>query len=211
MNEAGGKRALIIIDIQNDFCPGGSLPVPHGDEIVPVLNTLMGRFEIVVATQDWHPAGHVSFASSHPGRRPFEEIELEGESQILWPDHCVPGTRGAELHPGLDIRPVVLILRKGWHKDMDSYSAFFENDRVTATGLENYLKGHGVRSVYLTGLAQDICVYYSAKDALRLGFDTFLIEDAARGLDLPPGSLARKMADLVKAGMHLIRSPDVPA
>jgi len=203
--------ALIVTDIQNDFCPGGSLSVPRGDEIVPVINQLMGNFEVVVATQDWHPRGHISFASTHPGKKPFDTIELMGEEQILWPDHCVPGTRGAEFHEGLDISPIVLIVRKGWHQGVDSYSTFFENDHRTATGLDSYLKGLGIRRVYLTGLAQDFCVYYSAKDALNLGFETYMIEDATRGLDQPPGSLDEKMKELAGLGLRVLRSEDFPA
>jgi nicotinamidase/pyrazinamidase len=209
MARAGQSNALLVIDVQNDFCPGGSLPVPHGDEIVPVINHLMAGFDIVVASQDWHPDGHISFASTHSGRHPFDTFQLEGREQILWPDHCVQGTQGAEFHPDLDIRPVVLIVRKGWQQDLDSYSAFFENDQVTPTGLEAYLKGMGIRRLYLTGLAQDVCVYYSARDALRLGFETFLVEEATRGLDQPRGSLAQRMKELEKSGLKLIRANDI--
>jgi nicotinamidase/pyrazinamidase len=169
----------------------------------------MTRFEVVVASQDWHPTGHISFASTHPGRQPFDTIELMGEEQVLWPDHCVPGTIGAEFHPDLDVKPIVLVVRKGWHKEVDSYSTFFENDHRTPTGLEYYLKGLGVRRVYLTGLAQDFCVYFSAKDALNLGFETYMIEDATRGLDQPPGGLQKKMTELTEHGLHLIRSGEL--
>jgi nicotinamidase/pyrazinamidase len=209
MNKVDSKSALIVTDVQNDFCPGGSLPVPRGDEIVPVINRLMGRFEVVVASQDWHPEGHISFASTHPGRQPFDTIQLMDEEQILWPDHCVPGTAGAEFHRDLDIKPIVLIVRKGWHRGVDSYSTFFENDHRTPTGLDSYLKGLGIRKVYLTGLAQDFCVYYSAKDALNLGLETCMIEDATRGLDQPPGSLEKKMREMAALGLHLIRSDDL--
>ena len=209
MTKVDGEGALIVTDVQNDFCPGGSLSVPRGDEVVPVINRLMGLFEVVVASQDWHPLGHVSFASTHPGKNPFDTIHLMGEDQILWPDHCVPGTTGAEFHKDLDIRPVVLIVRKGWHKGVDSYSTFFENDHRTSTGLGSYLKGLGIRKVYLTGLAQDFCVYYSAKDALDLGFETYMIEDATRGLDQPPGSLDKKMKELAGLGLRLVRSGDL--
>jgi nicotinamidase/pyrazinamidase len=205
------RSALIIVDVQNDFCPGGSLPVPEGDRVVPVINRVAPLFSLVAASQDWHPRGHVSFASSHPGRAPFEEIDLGGRKQMLWPDHCVPGTRGAELHPDLDIRPIHLIIRKGWHPGIDSYSVFFENDHRTPTGLEPCLKGLGVRRVYLAGLAQDICVYYSAQDALRLGFGVTLIEDAACALDEPPGTAARRMRELEEAGMRRARSADLAA
>jgi nicotinamidase/pyrazinamidase len=209
MTKADGNSALIVTDVQNDFCPGGSLPVPRGDEVVPVINRLMESFHVVVASQDWHPMGHVSFASSHPGKKPFDVIRLMGEEQILWPDHCVPGTRGAELHKDLDTKPIVLIIRKGWHKEVDSYSTFFENDHRTATGLDSYLKGLGIRRVYLTGLAQDFCVYYSAKDALGLGFETYMVEDATRGLDQPPGSLDSKMKELAGLGLRMVVSRDV--
>lgn len=201
--------ALIVVDVQNDFCPGGSLPVPGGDQVVPVLNRVMELFPVVVASQDWHPRGHVSFASSHPGRAPFEEIELEEGRQILWPDHCVPGTSGAELHPGLEPRFIRLIVRKGWRPRLDSYSVFFENDHRTPTGLEGYLRGLEVRRVWLAGLAQDICVYYSALDALRLGFGVTLIEDGSRGLDNPPGSLKDRMEQLEQNGMDRVLSSEI--
>lgn len=205
------RSALIIVDVQNDFCPGGSLPVPEGDRVVPVINRVAPLFPLVAASQDWHPRGHVSFASSHPGRAPFEEIDLGGRKQMLWPDHCMPGTLGAELRPDLDIRPIHLIIRKGWRPGIDSYSVFFENDHRTPTGLGPCLKGLGVRRVYLAGLAQDICVYYSARDALRLGFGVTLIEDAARALDEPPGTAARRMRELEEAGMRRVSSADLAA
>ena len=204
-----GRSALLVVDVQQDFCPGGSLPVPHGDEVVPVINRLTARFNIVVASQDWHPLGHISFASTHPGREPFDTIRLGGQEQILWPDHCVPGTRGAAFHPDLDTTRFVLIVRKGWHPHVDSYSTFFENDHATSTGLEYYLKGLGVEKVYLAGLAQDFCVYYSARDALELGFETFVIENATRGLDQPPGSLPDKMRELEESGVHTLEADDI--
>lgn len=209
MSEMDNESALLVVDVQNDFCPGGSLAVPEGDLVIPVINRLMPLFDIVVASQDWHPRGHVSFASTHPGKRAFDTIELRGEEQILWPDHCVPGTDGARLHADLDTRSIVLIVRKGWHKDVDSYSVFFENDHVTKTGLEFYLKGMGIQKVFLAGLAQDFCVYFSARDALRLGFDTAMVEDATRGMDQPPGSLAGKMKELKKAGLRIVRASDI--
>jgi nicotinamidase/pyrazinamidase len=206
MKRTGRKSALVVTDVQNDFCPGGNLPVPGGDQVIPVINRLMSRFEFVVASQDWHPLGHASFASTHPGKQPFDAMELRSGKQTLWPDHCVPGTSGAEFHPDLDLRSIVLVVRKGWRLDMDSYSTFFENDRLTPTGLEYYLKGMGIGTIYLTGLAQDFCVYYSARDALRLGFETFIVDDATRGLDQPPGSLVKKMKDLEQSGVGLIDS-----
>ncbi len=205
------QAALIVVDVQNDFCPGGSLPVPDGGQVVPVLNRLMGRFELVVASQDWHPPGHVSFASSHPGRRPFDRIDLGGREQVLWPDHCVPGTPGAELHPQLDLRPIHLILRKGWHPGVDSYSVFFENDHRTATGLEHYLKGLGVRRVFLAGLARDICVHFSGLDALRLGFEVAVVEDACRALDQPPGSAEERIRELQRGGALRVKAADLGA
>jgi nicotinamidase/pyrazinamidase len=201
--------ALIVVDIQNDFCPGGSLAVRGGDEIIPSINSLMGGFNLVVASQDWHPAGHISFASAHEGKKPFDTVELMGEEQILWPDHCVSGTRGAEFHKDLDVRPIVLVVRKGWHANVDSYSVFFENDHVTPTGLEPYLRGLGVRRIFIVGLALDFCVYYSAKDALRRGFETRIIADASRGIDQPPGTLDRKMREIAVAGAVFVKAADL--
>ena len=209
MAGSDGRGALLVVDVQQDFCPGGSLPVPHGDEVVPVINRLTTGFGIVVASQDWHPRGHISFASTHPGRKPFDTIRLNGQEQILWPDHCVPGTKGAAFHPDLDTTRFVLIVRKGWHPYVDSYSTFFENDHATSTGLEYYLKGLGVERVYLAGLAQDFCVYYSARDALELGFETFVIKDATRGLDQPQGSLRDKMRELEKSGVRTLKAEDM--
>ena len=203
-------RALLAIDVQNDFCPGGSLAVPDGDGVVPVINRLAARFERVVATQDWHPAGHVSFASSHPGAQPFQTVNLpDGQSQVLWPDHCLAGSPGAELHPGLDTRRVQLVLRKGTRAGLDSYSAFFENDRRTATGLAFYLRGLAVEELYVCGLATDVCVYYTAQDALGLGFTVSVVQDACRGIDVPAGSLAQRLAELAGAGVRLLDSREV--
>jgi nicotinamidase/pyrazinamidase len=201
------ERALLVIDVQNDFCPGGSLPVAEGDQVVPVINRLAPRFQRVVATQDWHPQGHVSFASTHPGHRPFESIALPalgGRQQQLWPDHCLAGSRGAELHPALDTRPFGLIVRKGTSAGLDSYSAFFENDRRTATGLGYFLQGLGVEEVWLAGLATDVCVYHSAMDARALGFAVYLVEEACRGIDQPPGSLGERLAEMRAAGVRLV-------
>jgi nicotinamidase/pyrazinamidase len=204
------QRALLAIDVQNDFCPGGSLAVPEGDRVVPVINAIAPRFERFVATQDWHPAGHVSFASSHTGAAPFQTVELPGgQKQALWPDHCLAGSRGAELHPGLDTTRVQLILRKGTRVGLDSYSAFFENDRRTPTGLGFYLRGLGVGELYLSGLATDVCVYFTAKDALGLGFAVRLVQDACRGIDAPAGSLAERLAELAAAGVRVLRSAEV--
>jgi len=200
--------ALVGIDVQNDFCPGGALAVPRGDEVVPVINRLAGRFRHVVLTQDWHPKGHVSFASSHPGRRPFETVRLAYGEQVLWPDHCIPGTHGAEFHPGLDTLPADLIVRKGSDPAIDSYSALYENDRRTSTGLAGYLRGRGVRRLFLAGLATDFCVQYSALDARREGFEVFVVEDGVRGIDLD-GSVAAAWARMAEAGVHRVRETDL--
>jgi len=202
-------EALLIVDLQVDFCPGGSLEVREGDRIVPLVNGLIPRFAKVVATQDWHPGDHVSFASNHPGKEPFQTVALGGVEQTLWPDHCLQGSRGAELHPLLDTAGIDLILRKGANPNLDSYSAFFENDRRTPTGLEFYLKGLGIGKLYLTGLATDVCVFHSAMDALRLGFTVFLVEDAARGIDTPPGSLAARLREMEAAGARVVRTGQV--
>jgi nicotinamidase/pyrazinamidase len=203
-------RALLVIDVQNDFCPGGRLAVPEGDQVVPVINRLAPRFAKVVGTQDWHPPGHVSFASSHPGAGAFQSVELPGAGrQMLWPEHCLAGSRGAELHPGLDIAPFSLIVRKGTRIELDSYSAFFENDRRTPTGLGACLRELGCDELYLCGLATDVCVYYSALDALRLGFVVRLVEDACRGIDLPTGSLQERLRELSGAGVGILDSREV--
>ncbi len=173
-------KALLLIDIQNDFVPGGRLAVPDGDAIIPLVNALQPQFDLVVASQDWHPAGHQSFASSHAGRVPFEQIDLHGLPQTLWPDHCVQESAGAALHPALDTRRVEAIFRKGMAPDIDSYSAFFDNGHRKATGLTDYLRGRGVTEVYLVGLAGDYCVYFSCLDAQAAGFATFVVTDATR-------------------------------
>jgi nicotinamidase/pyrazinamidase len=192
------RDVLLVVDIQNDFCPGGQLGVPHGDEVVPVVNQLGRAFRHVVLTQDWHPPDHLSFASAHPGKNPYETVELSYGPQILWPDHCVQATPGAEFHEDLDIPRAELVLRKGYHREIDSYSAFFENDRTTHTGLAGYLRERGFTRVFLAGLALDFCVRYSAEDARAIGFDVVVIEDACRGIDIDD-SLAKtyqKLADL---------------
>jgi nicotinamidase/pyrazinamidase len=178
------QDVLVVVDVQNDFCPAGRLAVPRGDEVVPVVNLLAARFQHVVLTQDWHPAGHLSFASAHPGRNPYETIEVSYGPQILWPDHCVQGTPGAELHADLRIAHAELVLRKGYHRNIDSYSAFYENDRKTHTGLAGYLRERGFTRVFLAGLAFDFCVRYSSEDAKREGFDVAVVEDACRGIDV---------------------------
>ncbi len=202
-------RALLVIDVQNDFCPGGALEVPRGDEVVPVINRLMPLFEAVVFTQDWHPADHLSFASQHAGKPPFTTVEMPYGPQVLWPDHCVQGSRGADFHPDLDQRPAQTIVRKGFRREVDSYSAFFENDRTTPTGLEGWLRSRGIDEVWLAGLATDFCVGYSALDAVRCGFSAFVIEDACRAIDLD-GSLAAMRRQWEEAGVRVVTSADVP-
>ena len=194
---------LLIIDVQNDFCPGGALAVADGEAVVPVINRLSSLFYQVVLTQDWHPADHSSFASSHEGKAPFETIDMPYGSQTLWPDHCVQGTSGAAFHPGLATDKAQLIIRKGFRAAIDSYSAFFENDKATPTGLAGYLRERGLRRVFLVGLATDFCVHYSAMDARRLGFEAVVIENACRGIDLG-GSMAEARAQWPEAGVGRI-------
>jgi nicotinamidase/pyrazinamidase len=184
----GGKDVLLVVDVQNDFCSGGRLAVPRGEEVVPVINELARQFEHVVLTQDWHPAGHHSFASSHPGKKPYETVELAYGTQILWPDHCIQDTDGAGLHGELRIPHAELVLRKGYHREIDSYSAFYENDHTTHTGLAGYLRERAFERVYIAGLAFDFCVRFSAEDAKREGFAVAVVENACRGIDIE-GSL----------------------
>jgi nicotinamidase/pyrazinamidase len=196
---------LLVIDVQNDFCPGGALAVPRGDEIVPVVNRLGTAFAHVVLTQDWHPSGHHSFASAHPGRKPFETIDLAYGPQTLWPDHCVQDTDGAAFHPDLRLPQAELVLRKGFRRAIDSYSAFFENDEQTPTGLAGYLRERGFTRVFLVGLATDFCVHYTGADARREGFSAVLIEDGCRAIDLA-GSLGDALAKMRSAGIEFARS-----
>lgn len=199
----GERDVLLVVDVQNDFCPGGALAVPHGDEIVPVVNRLARRFAHVVLTQDWHPRGHRSFASAHPGKQPFNTIEVEYGAQTLWPDHCVQGTGGADLHPGLEVPQAELIVRKGYRAGIDSYSAFRENDRYTPTGLAGYLRERGFERLTLCGLALDYCVFFSAIDAREAGFGVTVALDACRGIDLD-GSQGRALAAMRDAGITLL-------
>ena len=200
---------LLVVDVQVDFCPGGNLAVPEGEQVVAVINRLGRAFPRIVATQDWHPPSHVSFASNHPACKPFDTIRRKEGQQILWPDHCVAGTRGAEFHPDLDTHRFDLIVRKGADPTLDSYSAFFENDHKTPTGLHFYLKGLKVGTVYLVGLAFDVCVYFSAMDALKLGFQTVVVEDACRGIDSPPGSLPARREEMSTAGVLIVEAAQV--
>ncbi|WP_417628143.1 bifunctional nicotinamidase/pyrazinamidase [Pararhodobacter aggregans] len=197
-------HALIVIDVQNDFCPGGALAVAEGDAVVAPINALLGDFAVRVLTQDWHPAEHASFADNHPGAAPFSVTQMRYGPQVLWPRHCVQGTAGAAFHPGLRTDPADLVIRKGFRPEIDSYSAFFENDRTTPTGLEGYLRSRGVTGLTLAGLATDFCVAYSALDAARLGFAVNVRLDACRAIDLD-GSLAAALAEMRAAGVILLR------
>ena len=190
----GDRDVLLVVDIQNDFCSDGRLAVPRGNEVVPVINRLATNFKHVVLTQDWHPAGHLSFASAHPGRKPYDTIAVAYGPQILWPDHCVQGTLGAEFHKNLRVAHAELILRKGYHREIDSYSAFYENDRRTRTGLAGYLRERGFTRVFVAGLAFDFCVRYSSEDARHEGFEVVVAEDACRGIDISGSMLATRRA-----------------
>jgi nicotinamidase/pyrazinamidase len=202
MKENRMEEALIVIDLQNDFCPGGALAVAGGDEIVSLVNAMIPRFEHVVLTQDWHPEGHSSFASQHPGKNPFETVAMPYGEQTLWPDHCVQGSEGAAFHPGLEWTKAELVIRKGFRKGIDSYSAFFENDHKTPTGLAGYLKERGISKVTLAGLATDFCVAYSALDAVRSGLQATVAMEACRAIDLG-GSLAAMTERMKAAGVTL--------
>ncbi len=202
--------ALLVIDVQNCFLPGGSLAVKDGEQVVPVINRLSKVFSNVVLTQDWHTGGHISFASSHSGKKPFETVDLTYGKQVLWPDHCVQGTDGAALSKDLAIPHAGLVIRKGFRKDVDSYSAFTEADGKTTTGLAAYLKARDIKNVFLAGLATDFCVAWSAIDARKAGFETYVIEDACRGIDAQ-GSLAKAWADMTAAGVKRIQSGDIAA
>ena len=204
-------NALILVDVQNDFVPGGALAVPDGDKVAPIANAVQERFELVVATQDWHPGNHGSFAANHPGRDPGETIDLNGLLQILWPVHCVQGTQGAEFVRDLETARIARVFQKGTDAAIDSYSGFFDNGHRKATGLGDYLKGRGVTDVYVLGLATDYCVKFTALDARELGFNTFLIEDASRGVNLRPGDVDRAIEEMRRAGVRIATSRDLPA
>jgi nicotinamidase/pyrazinamidase len=198
---------LLIIDVQNDFCPGGALAVNEGDAVVPIINRLSQRFDHTALTQDWHPFDHSSFATSHPGSAPFETVAMPYGQQTLWPDHCVQGTAGAAFHPELSTERAELVIRKGFRPEIDSYSAFYENDRRTPTGLAGYLRERGLKRIFLAGLATDYCVYYSAVDARRLGFDAVVMESGCRAIDLA-GSLAAAWSGMQEAGVQRIGDLD---
>ena len=204
------QDVLLVVDVQNDFCPGGQLAVAGGDEVVPVIHKIERLFGHIVLTQDWHTPGHISFASVHAGKKPFETVDLAYGKQVLWPDHCVQGTDGAALSKDLSIPQAGLVIRKGFHKDVDSYSAFTEADGKTTTGLAAYLKARKVSRVFVAGLATDFCVAWTALDARKAGFETYVVEDACRGIDTQ-GSLAKAWADMAKAGVKRIQSGDIAA
>jgi nicotinamidase/pyrazinamidase len=202
-------KALLITDVQYDFLPGGALAVAGGDQVIPVINRLMDQFDLVVATQDWHPVDHGSFASQHAGKKPGDQILLEGIPQTLWPDHCVQGTHGAALHPGLRLDRIDRIFRKGVDRWVDSYSIFFDAARRRETGLETYLKAHHVTELYVVGLATDYCVKFSVLDACDLGFKTYCVEDGCRGVELQPGDSKRALEAMRAAGAQIIQSADL--
>lgn len=197
------SRALLVIDVQNDFCPGGALAVPEGDAVIPLINKMLSDFDVRVFTQDWHPADHSSFASQHSGKAPMEAVEMPYGPQILWPDHCIQGSQGAAFHPALNTNPADMIVRKGFRREVDSYSGFFENDRTTPTGLDGYLRSRGVTDITLVGLAFDFCVNYSAVDAARLGYSVTVAEAACRSIDVA-GSHAAAVEALHEAGASLV-------
>ena len=203
-----GTDVLLVIDVQNDFCKGGSLEVPRGDEVVSVINNVSSRFQHAIVTQDWHPDGHTSFASQHAGAEPFQTIDLDYGEQVLWPDHCIQHSAGADFHDKLAVANCELIIRKGYRRTIDSYSAFFENDRQTSTGLTGYLRERGLNRLFVTGLATDYCVRYSAVDGRAQGFDVVLLEDACRGID-NNGSMADAMREMAEVGVELADSNKV--
>lgn len=200
-------KALVILDVQNDFLPGGSLEVNNGDRVIPVINSLIEKFDLVVATQDWHPSNHLSFASNHEGKEPFEVIQLKDMEQVLWPDHCVQGTKGAEISSEINMNPVQAIFRKGMDPEIDTYSGFYDNGHKKSTGLSGFLKSLDVRQVFITGLAADVCVYFSLKDSIKEGFETYLVQDATQALD--DRDFEKKKEELEKMGVKIIGSYDI--
>lgn len=200
-------KALIIVDVQNDFMPGGQLAVAEGDKIVPLINRILPQFDLVVATQDWHPMNHQSFASNHPNKRPFDKIDRNGQEDTLWPDHCIQGSKGAEFHPDLETKPVAAIFRKGMNPEIDSYSGFYDNDHAISTGLSGYLKEKGITEVHFCGLATDICVYHSIRDAMEEGFSAILIEDACQPLNHDDFVIQKK--ELTENGVRIINSNEI--
>jgi nicotinamidase/pyrazinamidase len=203
------QNALIMVDLQNDFCPGGKLAVTDGDAVIALANQLQSHFELIIATQDWHPSGHVSFASNHPGQQVGNVIRHQNIAQILWPNHCEQGSYGAEFHPQLNTQKIRKIIQKGIDKNIDSYSAFFDNKHLRSTGLELYLEEKHVKEIYLLGLATDYCVKYTALDGIKLGFRVIVIEDACRGVDMQPGDVEKAWAAMRAAGGELIKAKDI--
>ena len=203
------EDVLLVTDVQNDFCPGGALAVPQGDAVVPVINTITRAFPVVVATQDWHPEGHVSFASRHKGKKPFEVLEIQGTEQVLWPDHCVEGTPGADFHPELDATAFRFVLRKGVNREVDSYSAFVENDRKTTTGLAGLLRELRVERVFVSGLTTDYCVRTTALDGRSAGFQVVVLEDACRPVDVPAGNLKRALDEMRAQGVLIVHTDEL--
>lgn len=201
-------NALLIVDLQNDFCPGGALPVPDGDAIVPVINRLVDHFDIIIQTQDWHPAGHSSFASSHAGAKPYETIDMEYGIQVLWPDHCVQGSYGAEFHPLLNTNKTQVIIRKGFRKEIDSYSTFFENDQKTTTGLSGYLNQRKITDLFTVGLATDFCVKWSVLDGMNEGFTMHVIKDAVKGINLD-ASVEKAWSEMINNGAIITTSEEI--
>ncbi len=198
------NAALILVDLQNDFCAGGSLAVPHGDEVIPIANNLMNAFDLVVATKDWHPANHMSFASNHKGKKVGDVINIHNIKQVLWPDHCIQNTKGAAFHPQLDTQKIQEIFYKGTDTFVDSYSAFYDNEHLRSTGLGDYLKKKGVTDIYIMGLATDYCVKYSCMDAVSLQFKVHVISNACRGIDLTPGDCSRAIQEMREAGVNVV-------
>ncbi|MGE4498028.1 MAG: bifunctional nicotinamidase/pyrazinamidase [Deferribacterales bacterium] len=204
----GKNTALIVVDVQNDFCPGGALAVKNGSRVVPVINSLIDSFDVIVGTQDWHPVHHSSFASNNDAE-PFSVKTLNGINQVMWPEHCIQGSGGADFHPDLHADAFNIIIRKGTNPDVDSYSAFTENDGISSTGLKGWLNELGIRKVYITGLATDFCVLYTALDAVKAGFETYVIEDACKGVDFPEGNVAKALSSMKEAGIRVVQSADV--
>ena len=202
-------KALIIVDLQNDFLPGGALAVPHGDEVIPIANELQRKFELVVATQDWHPPNHGSFAANHPGKKPGDRIMLDGVEQILWPMHCVQNTHGAEFAPSFETSRIAQVFHKGIDPRIDSYSTFFDNAHRRHTGLAHYLQKREIKDIYLMGLALDYCVNYSTLDARQLGLNTHVIIDGCRGIELQPGDIDRALDEMTRAGTMLLKSTEL--
>jgi nicotinamidase/pyrazinamidase len=203
------KKVLIVVDVQNDFCPGGALPVNDGDKIIPVINRIIDKFDIIIGTQDWHPQDQISFASNHKGKSLYDQIDLDGVVQTLWPDHCLQGTPGADFHRALNTVKFSMVLRKGANSKIDSYSAFMENDKKTETGLHGYIKALNISEVYVCGLATDYCVYFTAKDSATYGFSTHIIIDASAGIDLPAGNINAAIGDMKKNGIKIINSNEL--